>query len=73
MAPTRYCLELGSWDGSPLFRDVLLFPRVSFCTQAVVDLVRQNRFTNFSFERINEPPNHRGPLEVVAGPVTGID
>ena len=44
-----------SWDGSPLFRDPELYPRVSFCTQVVLDLAHQHRFTNFRFEPMEGP------------------
>lgn len=45
----------GSWDGSALFRDVDLYPRRSFCTQVVMDVARQYRFTNFRFELMSQP------------------
>lgn len=40
----------GSWDGSPLFRDPVLYPRVNFCTQPILDLAREHELTNFRFE-----------------------
>lgn len=48
----------GSWDANPLFRDQLHYPRVSFCTQLVLDLARSNRFTNFRFEAMQGPYDH---------------
>ena len=47
----------GSWDGSPLFRDPVLYPRVNFCTQMVLDLAREHRFTNFRSEPMEGPFN----------------
>jgi hypothetical protein len=52
-----YRMVPGSWDGSPLFRDPVLYPRVSFCTQVVLDLAGQHRFTNFRFEPMDKPPD----------------
>lgn len=52
-----YRMTPGSWDGSPLFRDPMIYPRVNFCTQEVLDLAGQQRFTNFRFEPMEEPPN----------------
>jgi hypothetical protein len=40
----------GSWDGSPLFRDVELFPSVNFCTSLVLDVAQQHGLTNFRFQ-----------------------
>jgi hypothetical protein len=40
----------GSWDGSVLFRDPILYPRVSFCTKKLMDIAHQYKFTNFRFE-----------------------
>ncbi len=40
----------GSWDGSPLFRDKRLFPRVIFCTETVKQLAEKEKHTNFHFE-----------------------
>lgn len=45
----------GSWDGSPLFRDPVLYLRVNFCTQLVFDLARQHRLTNFRFDLMDQP------------------
>ncbi len=42
----------GSWDGSDLFRDCRYFPRVTFCTQRVVDVISTYQFTNFRFDRM---------------------
>lgn len=44
-----------SWDGNPLFRDPDLFPRVSFCTELVLDLAREHKLTNFRFEPMEGP------------------
>jgi hypothetical protein len=45
----------GSWDGSPLFRDHVRYPRVAFCTQTVQEIAREFRFTNFRFEPMAGP------------------
>lgn len=45
----------GSWNGCPVFRDAELYPRVNFCTQKVLEVARQNRFTNFRFEPMQGP------------------
>lgn len=52
----------GSWDGSPLFRDPVLYPRVTFCTQLILALAGQHRFTNFRFEPMEGPfdPSSKG-------------
>jgi len=55
---TGFQMVAGSWDGSPLFRDPLHYPRVSFCTQLVLDLARTYRFTNFRFEPMEGPYDH---------------
>lgn len=52
-----YRMETGSWDGCALFRDPILYPRVSFCTHAILELARQHRFTNFRFELMDKPPD----------------
>lgn len=44
-----------SWDGSPLFRDPVLYPRVNFCTQLVLDLARKHGLTNFRFDPMDQP------------------
>lgn len=44
-----------SWDGCDLFRDVDLFPRVSFCTELVLKLAQKHRHTNFRFEPMGGP------------------
>jgi hypothetical protein len=44
-----------SWDGSSLFCDPELFPRVSFCTHKVLELARNRRRTNFRFEPMEGP------------------
>lgn len=43
-----------SWDGSPLFRDNILYPSVTFCTQDLVDVVKKKGLTNFSFTKEGE-------------------
>jgi hypothetical protein len=48
--PEGYKMVPGSWDGSDLFRDSILFPRVNFCTKRFMDLAHQYKFTNFRFE-----------------------
>lgn len=50
-------MESGSWDGSPLFRDRLHYPRVSFCTRLVLDIAHKYQFTNFRFEPMEGPYN----------------
>ncbi len=45
----------GSWDGSPLFRDPVLYPGVTFCTQMILDIAREHQFTNFRFEPMEGP------------------
>jgi len=45
----------GSWDGAPLFRDHARYPRESFCTQAIPDIVQEQRFSNFRFEPMAGP------------------
>jgi len=47
----------GSWDGSPLFRDVIKYPRVSFCTNIVFELAYKHQRTNFRFEPMEGPRN----------------
>lgn len=49
--PRFHVLE-GSWDSQDLFRDQRYFPRVSFCTQKLVDVVRAHSLTNFRFDRL---------------------
>lgn len=44
-----------SWDGSALFRDSTLYPRVSFCTELILELARKHRRTNFRFEPMEGP------------------
>lgn len=57
-----YQMVADSWDGSPLFRDPLRYPRISFCTQLVLDIARKYRFTNFRFESMEGPydPGSKG-------------
>jgi hypothetical protein len=50
MSGTRLKLLEGSWDGSPLFRDHRLFPRVSFCTEQLKSLLETEGVTNVRFE-----------------------
>jgi len=47
----------GSWDGCPVFRDPVLYPRVNFCTQVVLELAGRYQFTNFRFESMEDPPD----------------
>ncbi len=44
-----------SWDGSDLFRDIDLYPRVSLCTEKVMKLAGENQRTNFRFEPMEGP------------------
>lgn len=48
----RFAFHAGSWDGSSLFRDHRLFPRVVFCTEAVKQHYEANGFTNCRFEEM---------------------
>jgi hypothetical protein len=50
-----YRIKPDSWDGCPIFRDSVLYPRVSFCTQKLLNLAGQHRFTNFRFEPMTGP------------------
>lgn len=50
-----YHMKAGSWDGCPIFRDSIHYPRVNFCTQYVLNLASQHRFTNFRFEPMLGP------------------
>lgn len=52
-----YRMVPGSWDGCAVFRDPVLYPRVNFCTQVILDLARQHRLTNFRFEPMEKPPD----------------
>jgi len=52
-----YRMEVGSWDGCALFRDPVFYPRVNFCTEAILELARRYRFTNFRFEPMEKPPD----------------
>lgn len=52
---TGFQMVTDSWDGSPLFRDRLYYPRVSFCTQLVLDIAHKYKFTNFRFEPMEGP------------------
>lgn len=45
----------GSWDGNALFRDFSRFPRVTFCTQTVLEIAHEYRLTNFRFEPMAGP------------------
>lgn len=45
-------MVIDSWDGSNLFRDQDLYPRVNLCTQKIFDIAREHRFTNFRFEQV---------------------
>jgi predicted RNA-binding Zn-ribbon protein involved in translation (DUF1610 family) len=61
-------MVLNSWDGSSLFRDIMLFPSINFCTQAILDIAFQNKFTNFRFEPMSGPldPGNKG-INYLAG------
>jgi hypothetical protein len=48
--PEGFKIVSGSWDGSDLFRDPILYPRVNFCTSKFMDIAHQYKFTNFRFE-----------------------
>jgi hypothetical protein len=49
----RFALLPGSWDGSDLFRDHRYFPRVTFATPRLVELVKANGLTNFRFKQMS--------------------
>jgi hypothetical protein len=49
-----YQMVPGSWDGCALFRDPIVYPRVSFCTGEVLRIAGQHRFSNFRFEPMEE-------------------
>lgn len=55
MVPSGFQMVPSSWDGSALFRDEVLYPRVSFCTEAVLTLAREYKLTNFRFEPMEGP------------------
>ncbi|MFN8444527.1 MAG: hypothetical protein U0175_27330 [Caldilineaceae bacterium] len=50
-----YRMVPSSWDGCPIFRDVVLYPRVNFCTEEVMRVAGQQQFTNFRFESMTGP------------------
>jgi hypothetical protein len=50
-----YRMKPGSWDGCAIFRDAVLYPRVSFCTEQMLKVAGQHRFTNFRFEAMEGP------------------
>lgn len=50
----RMALFPGSWDGSDLFRDHVLFPRVTLCTARVADLMKRHGFRNLRLEEGEE-------------------
>lgn len=60
--PFGFQIMPGSWDGSPLFRDPVHYPGISFCTQIVLDIARVHRLTNFRFEPMQGPydPGSKG-------------
>jgi hypothetical protein len=55
----RFVLTPGSWDGTDLFRDITTYPRVSFCTDRILQLAGQHRLTNFRFEPMAGPIDPR--------------
>jgi hypothetical protein len=57
MLANGFVMKSGSWDGSPLFRDPVLYPRVNFCTQSLLELAYQYQFSNFRFEPMEGPRN----------------
>ncbi len=60
--PAGFIMKANSWDGSDLFRDSNLYPRVNFCTQRVLNLASKYKLTNFRFELMEGPfnPGNRG-------------
>lgn len=57
----RFVIRDGSWDGQDLFRDPVLFPRVIFCTNRVLEIASRHQFTNFRFDPIQGPFNSALP------------
>jgi hypothetical protein len=53
--PKGFQMVADSWDGSDVFRDTKLYPRVSFCTQKVLGLASEYQWTNFRFEPMEGP------------------
>ena len=51
----EYHIVPDSWDGSPIFRDSDIFPRVIFCTELIVQLAKKNKRTNFRFSLMDQP------------------
>ena len=49
----RFTIIEGSWDGYDLFRDRRYYPRVSFCTQRVVELAKANGLMNCRFQQMS--------------------
>jgi hypothetical protein len=47
----------GSWDGTSLFRDHRLFPRVIFCSESVKRISEAEQFTNCRFEEMIPTPD----------------
>lgn len=48
----KFVFHQGSWDGSSIFRDHRLFPRLIFCIESVKQLFEAECFTNFRFEEM---------------------
>ena len=53
----KFAYHARSWDGSALFRDHRLFPRVVFCTEAVKRLSKAEQHTNCRFEEMIPTPD----------------
>lgn len=53
--PQGYQIAANSWDGSEIFRDPNLYPRVIFCTHKIMNLANQFQHTNFRFEHMEGP------------------
>ena len=55
--PSGFRIAAGSWDGTALFRDAIKYPRVSFCTDSILELAYKYQHTNFRFEPMEGPLN----------------
>lgn len=54
----KFAFHANSWDGTSLFRDHRLFPRVIFCTKSVKQLAEAEHFTNCRFEEMIPTPDN---------------
>ena len=58
MLISKFALYAKSWDGSHVFRDQRLFPRVIFCTETVKRISESERHTNSRFEEMIPTPDN---------------